>query len=146
MDKIDKLKYKVQLKALEPQPDLSNFLERTKTLYRFCHNPFIDSDFLPALINKPNRDIDPTPRYKGFSLSCFETLEFAQNKINGFIKKGKPNIVRALGDHFCRGHISVGDGISDTPNKDGHISFFEYESDTFFSKFVIINNQVDSTS
>jgi hypothetical protein len=113
--------------------------------YRFvfeASNKRASNNFLPALIIKPERQLNPdTPaiRCQGYALSLFDTQENAIGRYQQLTQKRKA-LRKILGTHLARGLISTSDGVASQPDDSGHFSLHEYTDTHLAEKFKIVSS------
>lgn len=109
--------------------------EKDMTAYRWVHNPIIEKDFEPYLLNSepPVRLLGADDQLcTGYALSLYKD---AKSAIKVYIdkynkqdrEKKRIKYIERLGDSTAKLNITKDDGISDNPKYDGHFNFFEYK-------------------
>lgn len=129
---IERLKYKKEISCLLEQglmlPAL--FTPVNKDAFRFISKSSTKNNHLPAYKIKPQRILQDEAKHKlttnGYSLSCYDTEEDAQNAYDIF-KISFKNIESTLGDAIGSGSLSENDGLITNSNKiTKHFEFYEY--------------------
>lgn len=145
MDKI--LKYQQYLDKYKncPRKDCE---ERDFEYYRWVHEKYTENDFSPQLFMSPPRVFENSEiTCNHYSLSVFKDLSSAIKKYKHIYENAKESFAKKfksdVGEHTAKLTLLKQDGISDAPNKNGHISFHPYEDCGLLEKVTgLFNNFV----
>lgn len=132
-------RYKEYLSKYSDCPP-KDFVEKNFECFRWVHNPITEDDFLPVPLCTPprkltNSDID----CKLFSISLWKDLLTARMRYKEVYeniprKEKADEFIKLKGNLIAKLYLTNNDGVAESPNISGHISFYDYTSCNFLEK------------